>query len=72
MWTLGASDSGIRLAARELYFPGYYVVALDVPGIFGIITTYLPGTNLPYGFVSVAAIPSTHPHFPYGWDVLPD
>lgn len=65
-------DSDWRLCARLAGSPSpvYLVAKIGNTSHYFVYVIPAPG-QLPVQ-VGTAAVPSTHPHFPYGFSVLPD
>lgn len=68
----GWSDGPYRLIARKLGAPLVFWIAAHVAsdGMYTILQDSL-FLGFPQPF-AVLPIPTTNPHFPYGWDVVAD
>lgn len=71
-WELGYHHGLARLAAEILWLPGYYICDMpDQPDRYQAI--YLDYAYWQPWFSGGVFLKSpTHPHFPYGWEVVPD
>ena len=72
VWDQGWSYSTLRLLARinSGTFAGKWLGATEFASLFVILQDVGPGQ--PPVFFGFGTPPASHPHFPYGFDVLAD